>query len=176
MYVGTLEFSHNWNSRRGSEFGKLNCATFTTIRMWHAKYRVGNVFAVILKGKVKGEAEVIAVKPFNLGELSDIEAYLDTGCSAVETVDLMRKMWKAKAIDGTFALILLKWRNAPTMTADEHFLIEEVYQRRAEIAQLVIDIEKNEAYHWTLLHQKAIECIKVEQKLEALMLERSGVK
>jgi hypothetical protein len=172
-YQGTLEFSHNWNSRRGSEFGKLNCATFTTIRIWHARYRVGNVFAVVLKGKVKGEAEIVAVKPFNIGELQEHEAYLDTGYSAGETYEIMRKMWKAKAIGGTFALILLKWRNAPTLTADEHFLIEEVYQRRAEIAQLVIDIEKANAYHWTVLQQKAIECIKLEERLEKLMLERS---
>lgn len=175
-YMGVLEFSRNWNARRGSEFGKLNCATFTTIRLWNQRYRVGHVFTIMLKGKVKGEAEVIAVKPFNLGELSEIEAYLDTGYGAAETVELMRKIWKAKAIDGTFALILLKWRHAPTMTVDEHFLIEEAYQRRAEIAQLAIDIERSGAYHWTILQQKVAECIKVEEKLEVLMLERSGVR
>jgi len=172
MNQGVLEFSHNWNSRRGSEFGKLNCACFTTIRLWHQKYRIGNRFTIVLKGKVKGEAEIVAVKAFNIGELQEHEAYLDTGYSVGETYEIMRKMWKAKVIDGTFALITLKWLDIAMLTVDEHFLIEEVYRRRAELAQMVIDNERAGAYSWTHIEQKAHECIRCEEKLESLMLER----
>jgi hypothetical protein len=128
----------------------------------------------VLKGKVKGEAEIVAVKAFNIGELGENEAYLDTGYSAGETYEIMRKMWKAKVIDGTFALITLKWLDVPMLTVDEHFLIEEVYRRRAELAQMVIDNERAGAYSWTHIEQKAYECLKCEEKLERLMLERKG--
>ncbi|MFV8335189.1 hypothetical protein ACNQF7_03770 [Flavobacterium sp. RSP29] len=88
-----LEFSTNWNN-------KLDCKCFTTIRIYNPqKHFKDNQFEVFLQRKYKGKVVVLGVVKTYLDKLNDYVCYLDTGYNKAETVELLRKMYKAKNID-----------------------------------------------------------------------------
>lgn len=79
-----LEFSTNWNN-------KLDCTYFTTLRL-SGRFSVGDTIEIWLKKQFKGEGKVVKKRTINLKDISDIMAYLDTGYSAEETRDIIKKM------------------------------------------------------------------------------------
>ena len=82
-----LEFTENWN-------GKLNCSTFTTMRLHNPqKYCVGAIKQIYLKGIWKGNAKVIDVKRIYLKDINLYVAKLDTGLPIDKCRDLFRNMY-----------------------------------------------------------------------------------
>jgi hypothetical protein len=100
-----FEFSTNWNN-------KLECDNFTTIRFHQPNRHVpGTVADITLKGTLKKNAVIVAVKPLLVTQINDFIGYLDTGYSGKETQDILRTMYKNKQIDWQrqlFDLVLLK--------------------------------------------------------------------
>jgi hypothetical protein len=86
MELDEIKFSTNWNN-------KLNNKSFSTIRIFNSnKYIVG--------------AKIEFEKGFYLNQLSMPMAYLDTGYSRNETIEILKKMYKNK-IDLKFHYIIL---------------------------------------------------------------------
>lgn len=81
-----LSFSQNWNR------GKLNNQAFTTLRMTD-RFQIGDLVAIDLKGLPMGHAKVIDKKALTLDQITPGMAYLDTGYSAEETRNIIRKMY-----------------------------------------------------------------------------------
>lgn len=105
--MNDLRFSYNWNN-------KLDCKCFTTIRL-SDKYKAGDEFKIILDTakdlEVKGTAEILAVKEFNLDNLNDFISYLDTGYSVDECRKIILRMYpKADWSTQKLKFILLKYK------------------------------------------------------------------
>lgn len=84
-----IPFSYNWNN-------KLDCKAFTTIRLYSPdNHVIGKEVNAVLKGVSKGTGKIVKVKCFLLKDLNDYMAYLDTGYDAVETANIIRKMYPA---------------------------------------------------------------------------------
>jgi len=86
-----IDFSYNWNN-------KLDCKAFTTLRL-SGRHQVGERLAIWLKEKKgkesqKGIAEVIGKKRLTLAQISEYIAYLDTGYSAKECQDIIKRMYR----------------------------------------------------------------------------------
>jgi hypothetical protein len=94
-----LEFTENWN-------GKLNCSTFTTMRLHNPqKYCGGAIKQIYLKGIWKGNAKVIDVKRIYLKDINLYVAKLDTGLPIDKCRDLLRNMHKKRPINWETQLI-----------------------------------------------------------------------
>lgn len=88
-----LEFSYNWNN-------KLNNKAFTTIRLWNEKkYQEGRKYDVWLNSCNYGFARLVSVKRMKLADINEHIALLDTGYSADECREVIKKMYKNKPID-----------------------------------------------------------------------------
>lgn len=114
LIIREIDFSHNWNTRKrgGKETGKLDCRAFTTIRLESTKYKMGAVYRIRIiqksGNKMLGYARIVAMHYFKLGTLDDF-AYLDTGYSAVETRQIINRMY-ANVTDSTpMVCVLLKY-------------------------------------------------------------------
>ena len=87
-----FNFSYNWN-------GKLDCKAFTTIRL-SDKCEVGDEIFVSLKGKRLPNMYLVKDrKALKLDSINDFIGYLDTGYSAEETKDMLRKMYSKKNVN-----------------------------------------------------------------------------
>jgi hypothetical protein len=84
--IQNIDFSYNWNE-------KLNCKAFTTIRL-SDRFEIGDHLNVLLKKELRLNARVVNKHYFTLDKLSDTIAYLDTGYSKEETIDILQKMYK----------------------------------------------------------------------------------
>ena len=109
----TLDFSYNWNS-------KLRCRNFTTLRLRNdGKYHKGARFEVSMQGYPKGKAKVVDVKIIKLDQINEWIARLDTGYSAQETKDIIKKMYKDKPCINwetqELLYVLLAWENQEAM-------------------------------------------------------------
>src|SRR5574339_939734 len=82
-----LPFSYNWNQ-------KLDCNAFTSMRLMSQKYQVGTKFEIIIKGRQPFIATLIAVKTFQLKQLTPFMSYIDTGYSVQECIKLVETMYK----------------------------------------------------------------------------------
>lgn len=83
-----IEFTQNWN-------GKLNCNSFTTMRLHNpVKYCVGAIKQIYLKGVWKGNAKIIEVRRIYLSDINQFIAKLDTGLSAEDCRQVIRTMYK----------------------------------------------------------------------------------
>lgn len=88
-----LSFSYNWNS-------KLNGKAFTSIRLWNeGKYAEGKEYDVYLNDLYRGRCRLLSIKRIKLDQISEHIARLDTGYSAHECREMIRKMYKNKNID-----------------------------------------------------------------------------
>ena len=88
-----LEFSYNWN-------GKLNGKAFTSIRLWNEKkYVQGREYVVYLKDFRRGRVKLISIKRMRLNNINEHIARLDTGYSAIECRDIIRKMYKNRQVN-----------------------------------------------------------------------------
>lgn len=112
--MDNLNFGYNWN-------GKLNCNCFTTIRMHNPrKYQVGSKLYVLLQGKARGIATILAVKPFYLDKLNEFTSRIDTGYPLEECKRMIREMYKNKPLVNfetqLFDLVLLQYDKQKTVT------------------------------------------------------------
>lgn len=113
-----LYFSYNWN-------GKLNCNSFTTIRLANEnKYQTGKFLKVFLNKQLFGFYRIIAIKTIQLAGINDWMALLDTGYNAKQCRQIIRDMYKNKPNINTetayFHYILL--------TKDNGFINEHTQQ------------------------------------------------
>lgn len=104
-----LDFSYNWNN-------KLRNRCFTTLRLRNdGKYYKGVCFEVSMQGYAWGKAKVVDVKTLKLDQISEWIARLDTGYSARETKDIIKKMYKNKPYINwdtqELSYVLLAWEN-----------------------------------------------------------------
>lgn len=87
----TLKFSYNWNN-------KLNCESFTTLRLQNKKYFPGSRFQIVLQqGQSElslGIAEVEEVYRVIPMQLTNLTCRQDTGYSKEETLRMMANMYK----------------------------------------------------------------------------------
>ena len=83
-----VDFSYNWNN-------KLQCSSFTSIRLANNKYKIGEKYGVRLKGQFKlFFACVVDKKSLKLKDINEFIAHLDTGYSALECQSIIKKMYK----------------------------------------------------------------------------------
>jgi len=88
-----IKFSQNWNNKL---FGKA----FTTIRL-HSdyKYIIGDLHEVLFEKKKEpqimlGVAQIVTKQTILLRELTEFDAYLDTGYNLAATTDIIVNMYK----------------------------------------------------------------------------------
>ena len=85
----TINFSYNWNN-------KLDCKSFTTLRLSNRnKYKIGETYSVSIKNQIKKNVVIIDIKTIWLHEINDFIAYLDTGYSKEECINIIKKMYKS---------------------------------------------------------------------------------
>lgn len=106
MNEGILKFSQNWNN-------KLSCHCFTTIRKPAPKYDVGLSYPVYLQNKRLGTAELVYLKRFCIGSLTDGAALIDTGYTADEAYKILRNMhythFRQHGDKAPFYLLVFQW-------------------------------------------------------------------
>jgi len=86
-----IDFSYNWNN-------KLDCKAFTSLRL-SDRFDVGEQVRVTLHHKKKFFAEVVDKRWILLDEINEYIARIDTGYSAEECKDILRKMYKGRNVD-----------------------------------------------------------------------------
>ena len=90
--MNVLNFSHNWNN-------KLDCKAFTTLRISN-KFELEETIQIKLKGKpIEGVFQCKDKRIFKLDDINEFIARLDTGYSASECKEILKKMYKNKNID-----------------------------------------------------------------------------
>lgn len=106
MATDSINFSTNWNN-------KLDCIAFTTIRLKNPKkYIIGKKYKILLKKELKKQAIIKDIKHFFINDINEYVAYLDTGYSASETIEIVKKMYSKVNLDKQpFSFILLKTIN-----------------------------------------------------------------
>lgn len=88
VMIERIEFTQNWN-------GKLNCDSFTTMRLHNpVKYCVGASKQIYLKGVWKGNAKIIDVRRIHLSDINQFTAKLDTGLPPEDCRRLIRALYK----------------------------------------------------------------------------------
>ena len=111
----TIEFTTNWNK-------KLQCNAFTTIRLFNpGKYRVNQVYRIVLKKNFIMQAAIVAVKPFMLHDLNDYIAYLDTGYNANECKLIIQRMYANIDFSKTQLSLILLVKISDSATANTVF-------------------------------------------------------
>lgn len=102
--MDTLKYKTNWN-------GKLNTKYHTTFRMHNPKrFYQGKEFIEELNGKPVARVKVIKVYPRLLNQVSELEAYQDTGYNVFQFRKIVETMYKNKTHVPTqqFDLVLLE--------------------------------------------------------------------
>ncbi|MBL4760585.1 MAG: hypothetical protein JKY80_07020 [Mariprofundaceae bacterium] len=92
-----VDFGYNWNH-------KLNCRMFTTLRL-KDRFVPGEIHEIRLKGKVKGNAVVVEVRPLMLHQINAFIAGIDTGYNRNECHAILKKMYKAKNLNWNTQII-----------------------------------------------------------------------
>lgn len=89
--MNCLKFSKNWNS-------KLDCKAFSTIRMYDGTaLKVNSVIEIMLNGKLVKHAAVKYLEVIPIDAIDTRTAFIDTGLSAVECIDLLRSIYSVPA-------------------------------------------------------------------------------
>lgn len=99
-----IEFSYNW-------YNKLNNTYFTSIRQENlTKYIIGKEFNVILNKEFLKKAILVDIRKFQIKDLSNYMACLDTGYSKEESLNIFSKMYKidASTSEKVFYFLLFK--------------------------------------------------------------------
>lgn len=93
-----LEFSYNWNN-------KLACDCFTTLRISN-RFDVGELVDISLNDRHLSLGTVIAKTAIRMGAINEFIARLDTGYSAAECKEVLRKMYPGALVKDTDILYL----------------------------------------------------------------------
>lgn len=102
--MDTLKYSTNWNS-------KLNCKFHTTFRIHNPKrFFPGKEFIEELNAKPVNRVKVVKVFPRTLDQVTELEAYHDTGYNQYQFRKIVETMYKNKTHVPTqqFDLVLLE--------------------------------------------------------------------
>ena len=95
-----FNFSYDWN-------GKLSNKAFTTIRL-SDKCDVGDEIYVSLKGEKLPDLFLVKErKAFKLEAINEFIGYIDTGYSAEETKDILKKMYSKRNVNWETQTIFL---------------------------------------------------------------------
>ena len=99
----TINFSTNWNN-------KLACKCFTTLRLKNCKkYIIGKTYDIHLQRKFLKNAMIEDIKTIKFNDINEFIGMLDTGYSAHETKEIIKKMYaKVNLETQPFYFILLK--------------------------------------------------------------------
>lgn len=102
MPTPNINFSYNWNN-------KLNCKAFTTIRLKNSnKYQIGKEYKILLKKELLKPAIIEDIKTIYFNQINEFIARVDTGYSALETKNILKKMYsKINFETQPFSFILL---------------------------------------------------------------------
>lgn len=91
--MNIMSFSHNWNR-------KLDCISFTTLRLHNDKYKAGDKWAVQYKHSIKPFwAQIVEKRVIRLEDINEFMARIDTGYDAYECRNILRTMYKNKGIN-----------------------------------------------------------------------------
>jgi hypothetical protein len=111
-------FSHDWNTREGEKVGKLQCSTFTTLRLYSTKFAVSNIHRIVNNSlsanKLLGHAVVLQQMAFSFYDLHKYEVLcrLDTGYNATETANILRKMYPKIIPETQLNFVLMRYLTA----------------------------------------------------------------
>lgn len=102
MSTPNINFSYNWNN-------KLNCKAFTTIRLKNVnKDQIGKEYNILLKKQLLKSAIIEDIKTIYFNQINEFIARVDTGYSAEETKNILKKMYsKINLETQPFSFILL---------------------------------------------------------------------
>ena len=103
MKQQTISFSYNWNN-------KLDCKSFTTVRIYNEKkYVINQKYSIELCGNLKKEAIIVNIKSFTVNNVNDYISYLDSGYSLEEFKNVLFRMYPHVRKDSNqkFMFILL---------------------------------------------------------------------
>jgi hypothetical protein len=88
--INEIKFSKNWNN-------KLNCPTFTTIRLHNtSKYVISEVYQIVFPHKKQiyaFNAIILDIQNIRLSDINNHIAYLDTGLDAEKTKKILQNMY-----------------------------------------------------------------------------------
>jgi len=88
-----ISFSFNRNN-------KLLCPVKSTIRLRNdRKYQVGALYDITYHKEVISTDTILSIQHFTLDKLTENMARIDTGYSAEQCADLIRKMYSASKLD-----------------------------------------------------------------------------
>jgi hypothetical protein len=95
-----FNFSTNWNN-------KLDNNAFTTLRM-SSRIQIGEVVEISLKKEFKYFAECIDRKKIKVNQINEFIAYIDTGYSKEECINIIKRMYKnVPNIENSFIYLYL---------------------------------------------------------------------
>ena len=102
MSTPIINFSYNWNN-------KLNCKAFTTFKLKNVnKYQIGKEYNILLKKQLLKSAIIEDIKTIYFNQINEFIARVDTGYSAEETKNILKKMYSKINIETQpFSFILL---------------------------------------------------------------------
>ena len=86
-----LAFSNNWNN-------KLGCDFFTTLRL-SGRFEKGQRVEIWLGETNLGIAEIRDKRSLKIEHINDFIAGIDTGYPPQETIEILKQMYKGKAVD-----------------------------------------------------------------------------
>lgn len=91
-----INFSYNWNN-------KLQCNSFTTLRLKSNKYQLGKDYEIILSDKKEsnsfGPCKIEGIRNMRLEHLNEYIARIDTGYGLNQCVHILKTMYKSKNIN-----------------------------------------------------------------------------
>lgn len=96
----SINYSKNWN-------GKLNCQFHTSIRIADDYWIAGDYIKVMKNNEWLFRGRIIKVQPFELKQLGEITAFLDTGKSLSETKALLKSIYPDRNLETQKLVILL---------------------------------------------------------------------
>lgn len=81
-----LKFSTNWNN-------KLDCQCYTTLRL-SGDFQIGETVEVWHQKRFMHHGKIIDKKVINMDKINEWIAFIDTGYSRQECIQILRRMYK----------------------------------------------------------------------------------
>lgn len=95
----SIHFSYNWNN-------KLNCKSFSTVRLWNPKkYQLLDFYEISVEESaknpivIKGIARLQAINKFMLHKVTPGISFLDANLTVIDFQQLVQTMYKNKKIN-----------------------------------------------------------------------------
>lgn len=120
----TINYLANFNN-------KLDCDAYTSIRLPDPlKYVIGNSFRVTLKDKDHHVARLVEMKELTLDRITPFIAYLDTGKSIQDCIQIIMKSYNGQGLDfSTQPFVFMLFEKQKAHTSDKIALFCLYYER-----------------------------------------------